>query len=329
MRISTNLINISLTVGGLFMAGCAGNVTSQSGALTLPVASSVAGPSVAQRLKPRAAMPILVTLDLTTGDLEGWPIRAGSNGSPQPISPSLGVYSGYAMAANGNVVAIANSTPAQVVTYDVTTSAKRVLPDPFGQPFDIAIGRSGSLFALDINGVTAYRIPGVQPARLTCSYVNSGVAIAVDDENDVFVNGYGPNGFMGVVEYPFGKRTCAPLHLRAEKGYIAGVGVDPKTDDLIVVDDPDLCAGGLEGRMIVYPKPYDPKTGRFHNLKSNYCAGTVRLDAQSRNIFVADSTISAGFPLIDQLTYPGSRAVAVYSGGSFGGFTTIPNTLPN
>ncbi|MBV8066740.1 MAG: hypothetical protein JO113_02100, partial [Candidatus Eremiobacteraeota bacterium] len=110
---------------------------------------------------------------------------------------------------------------------------------------------------------------------------------------------------------------------------------DPKTDDLIVVDNPDLCAGGFEGRMIIYSKPYERRTARHRNLNATYCAGTFRLDARSSRIFASDSTVSAGYPLIDQRSYPKALNGATYqdgefgSSGYFGGFTTIPNTLPN
>jgi hypothetical protein len=50
--------------------------------------------------------------------------------------------------------------------------------------------------------------------------------------------------------------------------------------------------------------------------------------------FYADSTVSAGFPLVDQAKYPSGKYETQYSNGYsssgfFAGFTTIPNTLPN
>jgi hypothetical protein len=69
-------------------------------------------------------------------------------------------------------------------------------------------------------------------------------------------------------------------------------------------------------------------------LGATYCAGGVRLDAQSEHIFEADATVSAGFPLLDQSRYPSAKSEGVYqngdySNGNFSGFTTIPNRLPN
>jgi hypothetical protein len=188
---------------------------------------------------------------------------------------------------------------------------------------------------LNLTSVAVFKAGSSQPTELTCSYINVGEAIAVDNESDVFVDGYGPDGFMGVVEYAAGSQNCTKLHLRRQNGYVGGVGVDPKTDDLIVIDNPGLCAGGLEGRMIVYPKPYEPGTSHRRDLGANYCAGTFRLNSTSSLIFVSDATVSAGYPLIDQSTYPKGKRKGYYQSspsgysGSFGGFTTIPNTLPN
>ncbi|MBV8498741.1 MAG: hypothetical protein JO003_05770 [Candidatus Eremiobacteraeota bacterium] len=67
----------------------------------------------------------------------------------------------------------------------------------------------------------------------------------------------------------------------------------------------------------------------------DYCAGTFRLSAASNRIFVTDASISDGYPIIDQESYPGAKFEGTYqsgpspSGSFFGGFTTIPNTLPN
>ena len=82
--------------------------------------------------------------------------------------------------------------------------------------------------------MAVFKAGSSQPTELTCPFITAGVAIAVDNESDVFVNGYGPGRFMGVVKYPAGSTTCKRLHLRKERGYAGGVGIDPKTDDLIV-----------------------------------------------------------------------------------------------
>jgi hypothetical protein len=135
--------------------------------------------------------------------------------------------------------------------------------------------------------------------------MSEGEAIAVNNEGDVFVNGYGSGSFVGVIEYP--------------------------ADDLIVVDNPDFCAGGYEGIMLIYPRPYRASNFTGQNLNAEYCAGKFRLDARSKHIYFGDATFS-GFPFIDSRTYPDAQGGGPYSGGYslyLGGFTTIPNTLPN
>ncbi len=84
--------------------------------------------------------------------------------------------------------------------------------------------------------------------------------------------------------------------------------------------------------MIIYPKPYNRRTARRHDLGATYCDSTFRLDATSTHIYVSDATVSAGFPLIDLRSYPKRRGGGDYGGGYTtytGGFATIPNTLPN
>ena len=279
--------------------------------------------------------PALISFDFYTDALESWPITRSGGDQPHDISGPLGIGNVYALVANNDVVALANYSPAEIVTYNVRTTREKTLPDPYGGPVDLAIDKQGTLYALNLANVAVFKAGSSNPSELTCRYLNNGLAIAVNNEGDVFVNGYGPSGFMGVVEYPVGSQTCVKPHLRAERGYAAGVGVDPKTDDLIVVDDPDFCAGGIEGRMIIYPKPYEQRTSRRRILETTYCSGTFRLDATSKLIFYQDATVSAAFPLIEESTYPGGHFLGTYQSspsgysGYFGGITTIPNALPN
>jgi hypothetical protein len=310
-------------VAAVFITACGGGIT--------PAPGGASGAAAARQL-PAASAGKLITINLLTTDLEYWPIESNGGTSPQKLSGPLGISSPYGMAANGNLIIMASYDPAEVVTYDVKTKAETSMADPFGGAVDVAVDRQGTIYALNTSGVTVFKGSSA-PTQLSCPQMTTDEAIAVDDEGDVFINGYGRN-VMGVAEVTAGSTNCKVLtRLRRERGYIGGIGIDPNTDDLIVVDDPDLCAGGIEGRMLIYVKPYRRDAVRWRNLNADYCAGTFRLDAASKHIFVSDATISAGFPLIDQRTYPRALGSGIYqdrgSSGYFGGFTTIPNSLPN
>jgi hypothetical protein len=305
--------------------GCGGSTPTAAGPW-------VGSATVREAVAPSLKKPALIAFNTQGGYLQYWTINPNGGSTPHQLSAPLGIYQGYGLAADGDVVVIANYSPAEIVTYNVKTKAQSIFTDPFGKPLDVAIDKNSAIYAMNIASVTVYRPGSSQPSQLTCSYINNAQAIAVDNEGDVFVNGYGQN-FMGVVEWKAGSQTCFKPHLRAELGYAGGIAINPKTDALIVVDNPNLCAGGLEGRMIIYPKPYEQRTSRRRNLNATYCTGSIRLDATSSIIFAADSTVSAGFPRIDQRSYPSAKGSAFYgdysSGHSFAGFTTIPNTLPN
>lgn len=237
------------------------------------------------------------------------------------------------LASVDKTVVIANYSPPEVVTYNLKTKAEKTMADPYGQPFDIAVDTTGNFYALSTTNVAVYKIGSSQPTELTCSKITTAEGIAVDRESDVFVAGYGPS-FQGVVEFRENTTQCIVPHLRAVRGYIGGIGVDPTTDDLIVVDDPDFCAGGIEGRMIIYPRPLAQRTSVRRVLYANYCSGTIRLDAGASHIFYSDATVSAGYPLVEQARYPsgkweGTYENGYYSGGNFAGFTVMPNGVPN
>lgn len=326
----------TLCVGAALVAGCAASAAISPIQRPLESAHSAYASSVLDALNDALKSPALIGLNYNTGALEYWPIRPIGGNHPRTLSRPLGVGGSGSMVANGHVVAITNAYPPEVVTYDLKTKNKSTLPDPYGTPIDIAIDKSATLYVVNIakskSSVTMYPV-GAPPRDLVCQYMTIGEAVAVDNEGDIFVNGYGPAGFTGVVEIPNGPsgpqpQNCTKLPLKAELGYVAGLAIDPKTDDLIVLDDPSSCAGGAEGRMTIYPKPYQKSTGRSRVIGRN-CSGTLRLNATSTVVFVGDASVSGGYSFVLQRTYPDGRDLGIYTGGSPIGFTTIPNTLPN
>jgi hypothetical protein len=297
---------------------------------TSPIAQTPDGKQQAIRT------PALVVVSLN-GVLTYFPITSHGGRNSMEIARVPGVAAASSMVANGNVVTILDQAPARVVQYDIITKAKHVLPDPYGVPIDITIDKKANLYALNrvlssASTVTVYRTGSSQPQELTCKYLDTGVAIATDNEGDVFVNGSG-SAFTGVVEIPNGPNgpqalKCKKLALQPEEGYVAGLAIDPKTDDLVVLDDPGFCSGGIEGQMTIYPKPYKASTGRSVDLDGS-CVGLMRLDAASRTVFAIDRTFASGPTFVIQRSYPGGQGTSTYKDGSVSGFTTIPNTLPN
>jgi len=331
----------TLLIAGAFAGASAAGATAISATPAhQTIAPMLAGDTF---LKYAAAKPLLVANSGQTNGLEDWPINPKGSSHPRNLSAPLGLGNA-ALVANGEIVYAAMQNPPQILAYNVKTKAQSTLADPFGTPIDIAIGKDGSLYLMNFlstGGNVAWYPKGSGAAQeLNCKYVRLGESVAVDNEGDIFVQGYGFGRFTGVVEIPNGPsgpqpNACKPLHLVSENGtYTAGVVVDPKTDDLVTLDNPDLCAGGNEGRMTVYPKPYRAKTAHSVVLGGN-CTGGIRLNADSTLVFYLDESVSGGFTYIDSSTFPQGQPLGIYSeGGSFGGpgpggFTTIPNTLPN
>lgn len=324
---------------------CAGSALSASCALNTAATpaqyrSETIHPAITGRLSSagRAALqtPALIAADGDTGVLEYWPIAPHGGSHPTPISKPLGIGSSFGLAANGRVVAAAEQNPPAVVIYNLTTQHKAVLADPFGIPFDIAIDKNANLFVINSarpDNVTMFA-PGAPPRELQCAAIYIAAGIAADNEGDVFVSGYSKtsNG-EDVVEIPNGPngpqpQNCSELNIGRGSGYSAGLAVDPKTDALIVLDNPDLCAGGIEGRMRIYPKPYRPKTAVTHDVGLN-CSGGIRLNADSTRVFVGDQDVSGSYTFVLQRSYPDGASMGSYNDGQPVGITTIPNVLPN
>ena len=275
----------------------------------------------------------LFALSTDTGSLEYWPLLAKGGADPTGITGGPTGVAGGALAANGDELALTNGNG--VILYNVSTGATAALPDPDGYAADVAIDTNGSIYVVNFlakgGNVVMYPAGSGAPVEINCGLLDYAETIAVDNEGDIFVNQNG--AFTGVVEIPHGAngpdaRQCSKLALKREPGYVGGIVVDPKTDDLVVLDDPDLCAGGKEGRVTVYPKPYQKSTGHSVELGAN-CAGTIRLNAKSSMMFVGDESVSGGETYILQRGYPSGKPLGMYSGGDPAGFVTIPNTLPD
>jgi len=305
-------------------------------ALLLAVAGVVAGSAGANAnqlwrsaVPPPLQGPVVIGAGGPTG-LEYWPASPNGGLKPTPIHGPSGLKGAYGIAADGQRLAIADST--QTIVYDLLTQHEAILPDSTGVAIDAAYGKTGTLYVASFNnqkttGDVLVYPRGAKPYTLECSLLKIPDYIAVDNEGNVFVN----DGYLTeVIEIPV-KGGCAPVKLKpAESGYAAGVTVDPKTDDLLVLSDPDLCAGGNEGKLTIYHKPYDKVAGRSMVLGRN-CSGGVRLNADSSVVLIGDEGVAGPPSFILQHTYPEGKQRGGYFGPGAGpaGFTTIPNSLPN
>jgi hypothetical protein len=321
----------------LVVAGCspAGN----GGSAAVPAQADRAEAASTVNARPTLTEPVLIALDDDTGRLEYWPLHRNGSARPRWLSQSLGIDYATAMVANGDQLYISSASPGAITTYNVDTKATSALPVPYGAPWDLAIDRSGMLYALTSSGVTVYPNGSAKPYQLTCADMDVPYAIAVDNEAEVFVNGINPSNAPVVVEYPMGSAGCTQLPLKPEIGGPTGLAVDPNNDDLVTVDKV-WCAGGREGRMTVYHRPYGSKVEHVRNLDAN-CPGNIRFDATGTMILFADTLPELhanlkrnrrhciAYSCIDQRTYPDARHRRTYLGGFPGAFTTIPNALPN
>jgi hypothetical protein len=327
--------SLSLCVAVALLAGC-------GGASTTPAAAgySTAPLQLGGVTPPLPKTPILIAFVVTKvfkqGTLMYWPIRAGGGSKPERLSRALGVKYVSGLAANGDIIVLANngsnSKTAGVVKYNVVTKHEKTMRDPYGQPGDVAVDKQGNIYALGGYGtITVYSKGSSKPSLLSCPLMYDSVTLAVDNEGDVFAAGQVLKGKGSkVFEFPAGSQNCTVLHLRVDQ--VVAIGIDPKTDDLIVLDGAHVQSGQVA--MLIYPRPYSPRTVIRHALTVTTGTSVFRLDANSTRIFYSDS-VSVGSeskPVIDQAQYPSGKFEAYYENSAaraFGGFTTIPNTLPN
>lgn len=336
-KIATSPQLVAIILSLLVVAGCSAtpgpaqvhNATTQSDSRSISSLLDTSGALL--------KTPALIAVDSNTNALEYWPIRPGWNGHPITIS-SRRLFNGSGLVANGHVVSFGSQNPPEVLQYDIDTKSQNTLPDPYGIPLDIAIGKDKSLFVANLvrphaNNVAWYPGGSPNPKKLRCTDINYGSNVAVDNEGNLYVGAIDGQVTADVVKLPNGPHgpdptRCTPLHLGLGFAYMEGVVVDPKTDDLVTLTNPDLCAGGVEGLMTVFPKPYRRATGRSHVVGQS-CSTGLRLSADSSTVFVLDQDFAGISMFVLQWSFPDGRPEGAYRNGQASSITTIPNTLPN
>lgn len=319
------------------IAAIVGSLTGCGGANSVPMSLQQHRPATQSRGTQRApSLParILIAANGNNGNLEYWPINKHGGTAPTALVKGLGLSQAQGMAADGKVLAVTDDS--QILLYDLGSMKATALPDSYGVSLDVAIGRDGSIYGLNLQehgntNVVVYPKGENNPVDVLCPIMSEGEYIAVDNESDVFIAGYEGDG-EGVAEIPSGTQQCNALKLRKlGLTYMGGIAIDPVNDDLLVMDNPGLCAGGLEGRVFIYPKPYQPKTSYERDLGGN-CTGGLRLNYDATKVFWGDESIDGANTMVHEADYPyghGPGSRATYSGGQPLGFTTIPNHLPN
>ena len=326
MRSIVSRLQLLLAVVPLLATSCGG-----AGNPANPVANESARALSRPQTVPDFTKPALIAIDELSGDLVYWEIKDGPGGTPMTLTGNLGTYNANALVSNGDVVIIASHAPAEIIEYNVKAKTETTVADPFGAPNHIAVDKGGTAYALSEHKIGVFPAGSSQPYEIGCKALrdSQGLSVTVDNEGDVFVAGAHKRS-TDIYELPAGSnRNCVKLDLKRPSN-LGGIGIDPKTDDLIVVDNPGILCSYV-GRLTIYPKPYANGTARRHSFYANYCAGGFRLDATSTHIYVADETIDESYPLIDVRSYPsggGTQSYADYNAYT-GGFTLIPSALPN
>ena len=279
--------------------------------------------------------PVLIVTNGQANAIQYWPISPEGGTHPTTIARFEEISHSTGLASDGNVIAIGIRKPAQIVFFDARTGRRSSVEDPFGKPGAIVLDKSENLFALNdtTNGinVTMYPAGSNTPRQLTCATAIQAQDMAAHDEGDLIVVGY-LSAAVKAVELPNGPNglqsgKCTFLPLQVESDYVEDVTVDPKTDDLIVFHDPGFCAGPPEGRITIYPRPYDKKTA--HSVDAGgTCPYGLFLNADSHSAFFIDSPLLGG-QVVRQVTYPGGKFITSYRGSFPAEGVTIPNTLPN
>ncbi len=173
------------------------------------------------------------------------------------------------------------------------------------EPTAVATDRSGHVFVATTEGqnypgsVVEYN-QGQNTVLYSCESSHAVEGVAVDKNNDVFIDTVGYSSEGSILEYKGGLNGCHASTLSVRLVSAGGIAVD--ANSTLVVCDPRAQS------VDVIPLPYSTV---FKYLGSGYVNPvSVSLNQDNRKAFVADE----GAGTVDILRYPGGKHIATVSG---------------
>ena len=221
---------------------------------------------------------------------------------------------------------VANTAASNILAIDTFAQVTKTLDDPGEFPASIAATRDGTIYVGNIfdaafaaGNVAIYAKGSTTPtSTLTSPSFFQIEGTAVNSAGDVFVNN--DTGFFTggqVIEFPGGAGSGTILkniHVKIA----AGLKIDPKTQDLLVVD---------QGTNVVkvYAARYTGHAKASYPVPNGGSSVDIALDATSSNLYFANDTKRT----IDVLSYPAGTFLGSYGGGVEPiGVAVKPSRLP-
>ena len=216
---------------------------------------------------PHLGEPALIAIDELSGDLVYWEIKDGPSGTPITLTGNLGTYNANAMVSNGDVVIIASHAPPEIIEYNIKTKGRNDCGGSVRRA-EPRRGRQGR-YGLRTQPARDRRLSN----RIRRSHLRSAARSCAARRHSRL-----PSTTRATSSLPPARlarptsSSCPPAHagdcvkLDLKKpSNLGGIGIDPKTDDLIVVDNPGILCSYV-GRLTIYPKPYASGTAKRHTF---------------------------------------------------------------
>lgn len=206
---------------------------------------------------------------------------------------------------------IANTNASDILALDSSGKLTRRLRDPGEFPVNVALTSKKQLYianiftksfgAGDVAYYANYDHAGSKPTgSLRNDTFYQVIGIAADSTGDVFVSNNQQDFSQGeVVEFAAGSGSGTVLS-NVLVSVAGGLAIDPKTQDLLVVDQ-----SGSKAHISVYAPPYTGSAIKNYSVQQ---AVDITLDAKGANLYCANTS---GF--IDVYGYPSGSFEGSYA----------------